>query len=111
MKASDLNELLCSPARLAIMATLMPGESKSFMELKSETGLKDGNLHVQTRKLAEAEYISIQRASRRTLFHITDLGNINMNNYIELLYKVKQNKPSEFKAAPSKRKADDSQVW
>ena len=111
MKASDLDELLCSPARLAIMAALVAGDPKSFMELRSETGLRDGNLHVQTRKLAAAEYISIQHSKRRTLFNITDLGNIRLSSYIELLQNVKQRRPSEFEPMPQRRQADDSQVW
>ncbi len=49
-----------SPARLAIIASLASGEPRSFTELKEETGLADGNLHVQTRKLQEIGYIESQ---------------------------------------------------
>ena len=111
MKASDLDELLCSTARMAIMSALIAGEPKSFMELRSETGLKDGNLHVQTRKLEAAEYISIQQHRRRTIFHMTDLGILKINRHLWQLHNMKQLGPAGFEAAPRKRAADDSQVW
>ena len=58
------NPHLTSPARLAILACLVPGEPWSFTELKRQTGIADGNLHVQTRKLEEVGYIEITKGMR-----------------------------------------------
>ena len=65
MKFSDMDEMLGTPARLAILATVArppsaeeDGNRWSFMALRRETGLADGNLHVQTRKLVDAGYLS-----------------------------------------------------
>ena len=56
--------MISSSARLAILATLVPGEAIPFTELKRESGLADGNLHVQTAKLAEAGYLEIRKGLR-----------------------------------------------
>ena len=61
MRASDLDDTLSSPARIAIMAALVPGQALSFTVLKRATGLADGNLHVQARKLAAAECLIIRK--------------------------------------------------
>ncbi|MBT3317208.1 transcriptional regulator, partial [bacterium] len=42
----QFNEIICSPGRLAVIATLIPGDQVSFTALKRATGLADGNLHV-----------------------------------------------------------------
>ena len=63
------DEMISAPSRLGILATLVPGDPVSFTEMKSATSLSDGNLHVQTRKLADARYIEIlkTRRGRRTV--------------------------------------------
>lgn len=58
MNAREIDDLLGTPARLAIVATLARVEALAFTELGRETGLADGNLHVQTRKLVSAGYLS-----------------------------------------------------
>ena len=45
--------MISAPCRLGILATLVPGVPVSFTDMKAETSLSDGNLHVQTRKLAD----------------------------------------------------------
>ena len=64
MRAGDLDDNLAAPARLAVMASLYPGAPLSFRALKLATGLADGNLHVQTRHLAEAGYVTIRKTRR-----------------------------------------------
>ena len=56
------DEMISSPARLAILAALVPGPPVRFKEMKDATGLADGNLHVQTHKLADAGYLQIRKA-------------------------------------------------
>ena len=53
------DEMISAPCRLGILATLVPGDPISFTEMKAATSLSDGNLHVQTRKLAGVGYIDI----------------------------------------------------
>ena len=58
MKVLDIDEMLGVPARLAIIATAAGGERWTFTALGRETGLADGNLHVQTRKLSAARLLA-----------------------------------------------------
>ena len=78
MKVRDLDELLGIPARMAIIATLASGNRLTFTALKQETGLADGNLHVQTGKLTAAGYLVSDRGRqgnrRVTNFTLTDKG-------------------------------------
>jgi len=84
MKAKDLDEMLGVSARLAIVATVatLPASRGvarwTFTVLKKETGLADGNLHVQTRKLAGAGYLHSHRIRQGnrvvTCFDLTDKG-------------------------------------
>ena len=82
----EFDEHLTSTARLSIISALISGESLSFMELKRETGLADGNLHVQTRKLAEAGYLEIRKVSRgrrsATSFRVSELGVAALKHYV-----------------------------
>src|SRR5210317_957610 len=70
--------MISAPCRLGILATLIPGLPVTFTEMKEATSLSDGNLHVQTRKLADVGYINISKTAKgkRTVteFRITDLG-------------------------------------
>ncbi|NIP16842.1 MAG: helix-turn-helix domain-containing protein, partial [Xanthomonadales bacterium] len=74
----QFDEIISAPCRLGILATLIPGKPVSFTEMKAKTSLSDGNLHVQTRKLADAGYIEINksRKGKRTVtrFTITEQG-------------------------------------
>jgi DNA-binding MarR family transcriptional regulator len=78
MNARQIDELLGTPARLAIVASLAVCDSLAFTDLGRETGLADGNLHVQTRKLLQAGYISGSKGRKGnrqvTCFALTDLG-------------------------------------
>ena len=80
MKMRALDPLLGTPARLAIMATLADGHDWTFTELREATGLADGNLHVQTSKLAEGGYVKIRKIKRgsrtATCFRAEDEGGV-----------------------------------
>ncbi len=81
----QFDKMISAPCRLGILATLVPGESVSFSEMKSATSLSDGNLHAQTRKLDDAGYIEITKTMKGkrsvTEFRITDWG-VSAFNYI-----------------------------
>ncbi len=93
MKLSDLDPLLGTRARLAILATVAipPPEGPwwTFTALRRETGLADGNLHVQTRKLSEAGYLTphrIEQGRRRaTGFELTEKGRRALKGMVEAL--------------------------
>lgn len=60
----ELDPLLHSQLRLAVMSLLMSLESAEFTFLKEKTNSTAGNLSVQLDKLAEAGYISIEKGFR-----------------------------------------------
>jgi DNA-binding transcriptional ArsR family regulator len=58
----DLDPLLHSQLRLAIMSLLISVESADFTFIKEKTKSTAGNLSVQLDKLAEAGYISVEKS-------------------------------------------------
>jgi DNA-binding MarR family transcriptional regulator len=57
----DLDPLLHSQLRLAIVSLLVNVESAEFTWLKEKTGATSGNLSVQIDKLSKAEYIKVEK--------------------------------------------------
>ncbi len=111
----QFDEHLTSPARLSIIAALVPGVAKTFTELKGSTGLADGNLHVQTQKLAEAGYIEIQKRMRGkrslTRFRITERGLASLKLHIRKLRAIIATESGVIGPKLSGGETDDSQVW
>jgi DNA-binding MarR family transcriptional regulator len=60
----ELDPLLHSQLRLAVMSILISVESAEFTFLKEKTNSTAGNLSVQLDKLSEAGYIEIEKAFR-----------------------------------------------
>lgn len=58
----DLDPLLHSQLRLAVMSLLMSVDSAEFTYLKEKTNSTAGNLSVQLDKLSEAGYISVEKS-------------------------------------------------
>ena len=119
-KVNDLvklqfDEMISAPCRLGILATLIPGQPVTFMEMKAATSLSDGNLHVQTRKLADVGYININKTTkgRRTVteFRITDLGRERLRLHVMKLQQILDADSSVEAPATGARRADDSAVW
>ena len=131
----EFDDMICAPRRLGILATLVPGEPVSFTEMKAMTSLSDGNLHVQSRKLANVGYLDIRKTMKGkrsvTHFSITELGRERLREHVAKLQKIldanadagagtrktaaKQvSRPAKnAKRHPGKRLAvpDDSAVW
>jgi DNA-binding MarR family transcriptional regulator len=111
--ACAFDPLLVFSSRLGIVACLAADQPASFMELRKLTGLADGNLHVQTRRLIEAGYIGVrkERTDRtRTVFHITELGKRRLKELILTLEQCLERRPAEgWRSAP--HEGDDSRVW
>ena len=61
MAFKDLDPLLHTQLRLAVMSVLLSVESAEFTFLKEKTASTAGNLSVQLDKLSEAGYISVEK--------------------------------------------------
>ena len=107
--------MISAPCRLGILATLIPGLPVTFTEMKDATSLSDGNLHVQTRKLADVGYITINKTAKgnRTVteFRITDLGLEKLRLHVMKLQQILDGESTATAPARSGGRADDSAVW
>lgn len=85
----ELNPLLHSQLRLAIMSILMNVEEADFVYLKEKTEATAGNLSVQLDKLSTAGYIYIEKGfvgkKTRTVCRVTDEGRKAFEEYVEVL--------------------------
>ena len=57
----ELNPLLHSELRLAVMSILLGVEEADFVFIREQTGASAGNLSVQIDKLQKAGYIGLHR--------------------------------------------------
>ncbi|MDP3398727.1 MAG: transcriptional regulator [Bacteroidales bacterium] len=85
----DLDPLLHSQLRLAVISILISVEEADFVYLREKTGSTGGNLSVQLEKLSEAGYIEIEKGYSgkrpRTLCRITEIGRNAFEQYVEAL--------------------------
>jgi DNA-binding transcriptional ArsR family regulator len=85
----DLDPLLHSQLRLAIVSLLMGVEEAEFTYLQNKTGATAGNLSIQITKLKEAEYIKVEKKFRnnypQTMCSITSLGRQKFAEYVKAL--------------------------
>jgi DNA-binding MarR family transcriptional regulator len=85
----DLDPLLHSQLRLAVMSLIIGVESADFTFLKEKTGATAGNLSVQITKLKEAGYIKVSKQFAdnypQTSCRITDLGRKKFDEYVRAL--------------------------
>lgn len=85
----ELDPLLHSQLRLAIVSILLSVEEADFVYLKEQTGATAGNLSVQLDKLATAGYIETTKEfvgkKTRTTCQITDRGRVAFEQYVEAL--------------------------
>ena len=85
----ELNPLLHSQLRLAIMSLLMNVEEADFVYLREKTESTAGNLSVQLEKLKAAGYISVEKGfigkKTRTVCSVTDSGRLAFREYVETL--------------------------
>lgn len=85
----ELNPLLHSQLRLAVMSILMNVEDADFVYLKEKTESTAGNLSVQIDKLSAAGYLTIEKGflgkRTRTVCRITPLGRKAFEEYVDAL--------------------------
>jgi DNA-binding MarR family transcriptional regulator len=89
MQFKELDPLLHSQLRLAVMSILISAKEAEFSSLKEKTNATSGNLSVQISKLKEAGYIEIQKQFNnnypQTLCKITPTGKEAFDNYVKAL--------------------------
>jgi DNA-binding MarR family transcriptional regulator len=85
----NLDPLLHSQLRLAVMSLLLGAEEADFVYLRQQTGATAGNLSVQIDKLSEAGYIRVEKMFQgkmpRTVCKITDRGIEAFDAYVQAL--------------------------
>ena len=82
----DLDPILHTPLRLAVISLLISVREAEFTFLKEKTNATAGNLSVQLNKLKEAGYIEIIKQFRenypQTICKITPLGIKAFEQYV-----------------------------
>ena len=85
----ELDPLLHSQLRLAVMSILMNVDEADFVYLQEKTEATAGNLSVQLDKLSAAGYITVEKGfvgkKTRTACRVTDLGREAFENYVAAL--------------------------
>ena len=85
----QLDKLLESRVRLALMAMLVAADWVDFTTFKDELALSDGNLASHLRKLEDAKYLEARKAfvSRKPLtsYRATELGRERFGKHVEAL--------------------------
>lgn len=85
----ELNPLLHSQLRLAIVSLLIGLEEADFTFIREKTGATSGNLSIQMDKLYEAGYIGVTKTFQgkkpRTIYRITSHGIGEFEKYVAAL--------------------------
>ena len=85
----ELNPLLHSQLRLAVISILMNVEEADFVYLREKTDSTSGNLSVQLDKLSSAGYIAVEKGfvgkKTRTVCKITEQGRKAFEEYVDAL--------------------------
>jgi predicted transcriptional regulator len=93
----DLDPLLHSQLRLAIISLLMTSDEVDFNQIKDTTNATSGNISVQIKKLHDAGYIQVVKSFKNnyqnTSLKITNKGIKAFEDYVESLRQyIKTNK-------------------
>ena len=85
----DLDPILHSQLRLAVMSLLISVKEAEFTFLKEKTGATAGNLSVQIQKLKDAGYIEVQKQFKdnypQTICRVTVKGVDAFETYVKAL--------------------------
>lgn len=89
MEFKDLDPILHSQLRLAVISLLMQQQEADFMLIREKTHCTAGNLSVQINKLREAGYIEVQKQFHnnypQTVCRITQGGQEAFQKYVSNL--------------------------
>jgi DNA-binding transcriptional ArsR family regulator len=87
----ELDPVLNAPVRLAVVSVLIKLTQADFNYLLEVTHTTQGNLSHQLKKLAEAEYILIEKTFKgnypQTRCKLTERGKTAFENYVETIKK------------------------
>ncbi len=87
----NLNPLLHSQLRLAIISFLVTNGKSDFNELKEITKATSGNISVQLKKLKKAEYIRITKGFLNNYQHTSiEITNRGIDAFEEYVKAIKQ---------------------
>ncbi|MCX4262663.1 MAG: transcriptional regulator [Alistipes sp.] len=85
----ELDPLLHSELRLAVMSILAGADEADFVYMREQTRASAGNLSVQIDKLQKAGYISVEKGFKgrmpRTVCRMTDAGRKAFEDYVDAL--------------------------
>ena len=85
----QLDDIIHSRIRLAIMSVLISIEEAEFKFLKEKVNTTDGNLSVHLKKLEEASYITVKKEfiERKPVstYKLTEKGKVAFELYIKKL--------------------------
>ena len=88
----QLNDIIHSRLRLAVISTLIHYGESDFNFIKKSTGSSDGNLSINTKKLIECGYLVSQKEFINdkpvTKYSITEKGKRDYEIYINRLLKL-----------------------
>lgn len=86
MSFDDLNPLLHSQLRLAIMSLLISVEKADYKFIKEKTEASSGNISVQISKLEDAGYVEVNKTFKNkrpnTSYKITQKGVKDFEKYV-----------------------------
>jgi DNA-binding MarR family transcriptional regulator len=87
----DLDPLIHSQLRLAIISMLVTSEKVDFTHIQEETQAAAGNISIQIKKLQEAGYIHVEKTFKdnypKTMVSITKKGAKAFEAYVNELQK------------------------
>jgi DNA-binding MarR family transcriptional regulator len=88
----QIDDVIHSRIRTAIMAVLVSVEEAEFKYLKEKINATDGNLSVHIKKLEDARYLSVKKSfvNRKPVskYKITQKGRKAFENYIKKLESI-----------------------
>jgi len=88
----NIDDLIHSRIRLAIMSVLITVDEADFNFLKDKVNATDGNLSVHLKKLEEGNYISVKKEfidrKPKTLYTLTKIGVKAFEAYVAQLEKL-----------------------
>jgi DNA-binding HxlR family transcriptional regulator len=90
-KFTQLDPVIHSQIRLAVLSILMSVKSADFNYLKKTVGTTDGNLSIHLSKLEDSGYISVKKSFRgkkpHTTCSLTEKGRNAFSKYLSELEK------------------------
>lgn len=82
----DLDPLLHSQLRLAIISILLTAKKVEFNYIKDQTNAASGNISIQVKNLQEAGYIKVEKTFKnnypKTMLSITEKGIKAFDRYV-----------------------------